>query len=76
MYNPESILENETYKLLRDFEIQTDNLISARPPGLVIVNKKENQPVNQRVKLKNSEKRDKYLGLVRKLKKKKDRTWR
>ena len=26
------------------FEIQNDNLISARPPGLVIVNKKENLP--------------------------------
>ena len=28
MYNLESILANETHKLLYDFEIQTDNLIS------------------------------------------------
>ena len=41
MYNPESVLENETYKLLWDFETQTDYLISAGPPDLVIVNKKK-----------------------------------
>ena len=35
MHYPESTLENET-----DFEIQTDHLISARRPDLVIVNKK------------------------------------
>ena len=27
LHSPESILENETYKLLWDFEIQTDPLI-------------------------------------------------
>ena len=32
-----SFLENETYKILRDFEIQTDHLISARRPALVII---------------------------------------
>ena len=34
--------ENETHKALRDFEIQMDQLISARRPDLLIVNKKEN----------------------------------
>ena len=29
MHNPKFVLENETHKLLRDFEIQTDYLISA-----------------------------------------------
>ena len=29
MRNPESILENETHKILWDFEIQTDDLILA-----------------------------------------------
>ena len=38
MHNPESILENETHQLLWEFEIQTDHLISARQPYLVIVN--------------------------------------
>ena len=39
MHNQESVVENETYKLLSDFEIQTDHLISTRRPDLVIVNK-------------------------------------
>ena len=39
MHNQESVLENETHKLLWDFEIQTDHLISARLPDLVIVKK-------------------------------------
>ena len=40
MHNPESVQENETYKLHRDFKLQTDHLISARRPDLMIVNKK------------------------------------
>ena len=39
MHNPESILENETHKVLWGFKMQTDLLISARRPDLVIVNK-------------------------------------
>ena len=38
IHNPESVIENETNKILKDFEIQTDHLISARRPDLVIVN--------------------------------------
>ena len=41
MHNPESVLENETNKFLWDFEIQTDHLISARRPYLVVVNTQE-----------------------------------
>ena len=40
MLNPESVLEIETRKLHRDFEIQTDHLISAKRSDLVIINKK------------------------------------
>ena len=40
MYNPESILGNDSHKLLWDFEIQTDHLMSARRPNLIIINKK------------------------------------
>ena len=40
MHNPESVLENETHKLLWDFEIVMDHQISARQPGLIITNKK------------------------------------
>ena len=39
MHNPEFVLLNELHKLLWDFEIQMDNLISARQPDLMIVNK-------------------------------------
>ena len=40
MHNPESVLENEIHINLREFEIQTDHLISARRPDLEKVNKK------------------------------------
>ena len=38
IHNQESILENKTHKILWDFEIQTDHLISARQLDLVIIN--------------------------------------
>ena len=44
MHNLESILENERQKLLWDFEMKTDHLISARRPNVVIVIKKKREP--------------------------------
>ena len=44
MKNSEFILVNVIYKFLSDFEIKTDNLISARRTDQEIVNKKENLP--------------------------------
>ena len=41
IHNPEPVLENDTHKLLWDFVIQTDHLISARRPDLIIINKKK-----------------------------------
>ena len=41
MQNPEPFQENETQILIWDFEIQTDQLISARRPYQVIVDKKK-----------------------------------
>ena len=77
MHNPAPALENDTHKLLWDFNIQTDHLISARRPYLMIINKKEKickivdfaVPAEHRIKLKECEKRDKYLDLARELKK-------
>ena len=43
MHNPEYVLENETHKLLWEFEMQTDHLISVWRPDLVIVKKKEKE---------------------------------
>ena len=82
MHNPEPVLENDTHKLLCDFDIQTDHLISARRPDFIIINKKKKKKkkkiceivdfaalADHRIKLKKSEKRDKYLDLARELKK-------
>ena len=59
MHNPTSVLENETHKLLRDFDIQTYHSISARRPDLIIINKKRTCKIvdftvsaDQRIKLK------------------------
>ena len=38
MHNPGFVLENKTHKLFWNFQKQTDHLISARRPDLVIVN--------------------------------------
>ena len=75
MHNPASVQQNETHKLLQDFDTQTDHLISARPYN----NQQEKRrtcrimdfavPADHRVKLKESEKRNKYLDLGRELKK-------
>ena len=78
MHNPESILENEMLKILWDFEMQTDHLIPARRPYLGLVNKEKRTcqivdfavTVDDRVKLKESEKRYKWLDLAREQKKK------
>ena len=77
MHNPESVLENDTYKLLWDFDIQTDHLILARRLDLIIINKTKRTcnivdfavPADHRVKLKESEKKNRYLNLARELKK-------
>ena len=37
-HKPESVLENETNKILWDFEIQTDRPITARRPDLMLIN--------------------------------------
>ena len=44
MHNLESVQENERHKILWDFKIQTDHLILARRPDLMIVNKKKKLP--------------------------------
>ena len=74
MHNPAPVLENDMHKLLWDFDIQTDHLISARRPDLIIINNKKRKPAklstaDHRIKLKECEKRDKYLDLARELKK-------
>ena len=77
MHNPAPVLENDTHKLLWDFNIKTDHLIPARRPDLIIINKKKRickivdfaVPADHRINLKECERRDKYLDLARELKK-------
>ena len=42
LHNKAPVLENDMHKLLWDFDIQTDHLISGRRPDLIIINKKRN----------------------------------
>ena len=77
MHNPAPVLENDSHKLLWDFNIQTDHLIPARRPDLIIINKRKRickiidfaVPEDNRINWKESEKKDKYLDLDRELKK-------
>ena len=41
MQNQAPVLENNTHKLLWDFDVHTDHLISARRPDLIIINNKK-----------------------------------
>ena len=43
MLNPAHVLENDSHKLLWDFDIQTDHLIPARRPDLIIINNKKRE---------------------------------
>ena len=77
MHNPAPVLKNDSHKLLWDINIQTDHLIPARRPDLIIINIKKRTckivdfavPADYRIKLKECEKKDKYLDLARELKK-------
>ena len=61
-----------TYKLLWDFDIQTDHLISPRRPDLTVIRKKRTCkivdfaiPAEHRIKLKEYEKKDNFLDPAR-----------
>ena len=79
MQNLAHVLENNTHNLLWEFNIKTDHQIPARRPDLIIINKKKKKrtckivdfavPTDHRIKLKEYEKKDKYLYLARELKK-------
>ena len=65
MHNPAPILENSTHKLLWDFDIHTDHLISDRRHDQIIINKNKRTfqivdfavPADHQIKLKECEKR-------------------
>ena len=79
MHKPESVIENETHKILWNFKIHMDHLIQARRSDLVLINKGKKKrichlvvftlPVDHRVKIKKREMINKYLDLAREQKK-------
>ena len=77
MHNPAPVLENDSHKLLWDFNIQTDHLIPARRPDLIVIDKRKRickivdfaVPADHRINLKESEKKYNYLDRARELKK-------
>ena len=76
-HEAERVLENEDYKILWDFSIQTDHVIEARRPDLVVVDKKEIRckiidfavPGDSRIEEKEKDKIEKYQDLGRELQK-------
>ena len=77
MHNPAAVLENDIHKLLGDFDIQTDHLILARRADVTVINNNNNNKnrickivvfavlADHKIKLKECEKKDKYLDLAR-----------
>ena len=76
-HKPESFLEDETHKILNDFEIQIYHLILARIPDLIIINKNKKKkkerpsrwedfavPADHKEKIKENKTRDKYFYLT------------
>ena len=76
-HEPESILENEDYKILWDFSIQSDHVIEARRPDLAVVDKKEKSckiidfavPGDKRIEVNEKDKKEKYQDFRRELQK-------
>ena len=76
-YESERVLENEDYKILWDFSIQTDHVIEARRADLVVVDKKERSckiidfavPGDSGIEEKEKDKIEKYQDMERELKK-------
>ena len=72
IHNQAPVLENDTHKLQWDINIQTNPLILARRPDLIIINKKKRickivdfaVPTDDRINLKEFAKKDKYLDLA------------
>ena len=69
IYNPASVIENYTHKILWNFDIHTDHLISVRRLDLIIINNKKRickivDFADHRINMKECEKKDKYLDLA------------
>ena len=72
-HEPHPITENEKFKILWDFTVQTDHIVEARRPDMMIIDK-ENKlclivdfavPSDHRIEIKEREKIEKYQDLKR-----------
>ena len=71
IHTSQPVQENSEYKILWDFNIQTDKVIEHRRPYLVCINKQKREchnikfaiPVDQNIVMKEREKIDKYQDL-------------
>ncbi len=76
-HEPQSVVENETCKILWDLTVQTDHIIDARRPDLILIKKHDNKciivnfaiPYDTRIEQKEREKVNKYQDLKRELQK-------
>ena len=76
-HNPQSVIENNKYKIFWDFTIQTDHYITTRRPDILVVDKNNKTcklidvacPGDKRVKEKEDEKIAKYQDLAREIRK-------
>ena len=47
-HNPAAAVENDTHKLLWDFDIHSDHLISASRPDFIVINDKKKEKKKER----------------------------
>ena len=75
-HKPEAVVENDQCKVLWDFLVQTDHVIGARRPDMIVINKEKKTcqiidfaiPLDSNVNVKEMEKIGKYQDLARELK--------
>ena len=71
LHRPEAVTETEQVKVLWDFEIRTDRIVTARRPDLLVIDKQEKTakiidvavPLDKNVRDKEGEKVEKYQDL-------------
>ena len=75
-HQPESVLENEDYKILSDFSIHADQVIEAQRPDLVVVDKRGTckiidfaVPGDSRIEEKEKENIEKFQDIRKELQK-------
>ena len=76
-HEPEKVVENDSWKILWYFTIQTDHVIEARRPDMVIIDKTKNEckiiyftcPFDGRIEEREKDKMKGYNDLKRELKK-------